>query len=121
MNNETAIERFANYMQEKHLGKENGVTEQELAIRFGVAKRTVRSWMSGVNNDPTIPRLVSTADACYMCATNQEGTEAIAKEYRRVVTEIKKLRVMQKKMGLDGQVKIPLGDDYKEVVEVFEK
>ena len=115
------IEKFANYMQEKHLGKENGVTEQELAIRFGVAKRTVRSWMSGVNNDSTIPRLVSTADACYMCSSKEEGAEAIAKEYRRVVTEIKKLRVMQKKMGLDGQVKIPLGDDYKEVVEVFAK
>ena len=56
-----------------------------------------------------------------MCATNQEGTEAIAKGYKRVVSEIKKLRVMQKKMGLDGQVKINLGDDYKEVVEVFEK
>lgn len=115
------IEKFANFMQEKHFGKENGVTEQELAIRSGVAKRTVRSWMSGVNNDPTIPRLVSTADACYMCATKQEGVEAITKGYKRVITEIKKLRVMQKKMGLDGQVKINLGDDYKEVVEVFEK
>ena len=115
------IEKFANYMQEKHLGKENGVTEQELAIRFGVTKRTVRSWMSGVNNDPTIPRLVSTSDACYMCANTKEGVEAVASSYRFIASVIKKTRVMQKKMGLDGQVKINLGDDYKEVVEVFEK
>lgn len=113
------IEKFANYMQEKHLGKENGVTEQELAIRFGVAKRTVRSWMSRVNSDPTIPRLVSTADACYMCANNNEGKESIAKSFKRIITEIKKIQVMKKKMGLDGQVKINLGDDYKEVVEIF--
>ena len=42
------VEQFANYMQQKHFGKENGITEQTLAIKFGVAKRTVRSWMSRV-------------------------------------------------------------------------
>lgn len=50
-----------------------------------------------------------------------ECERAISNTFKMGVALIKKGRTMAKKMGLNGQVKINLGDDYKEVVEVFEK
>jgi len=109
------------YLKKHHYSKENGISRELLSQKLGVNGGTLKDLRRQINESTEIEKLVSTSRSCYLCKTDAECLEAIRATIMPAVAMIKKARIMAKKMGLNGQVKIPLGDDYKEVVEVFEK
>ena len=56
-----------------------------------------------------------------MCDTKEECEYAIRNTYRVAVALLKKAKQMERRVGLNGQVKIKLGKYYKEVVETFSR
>ena len=56
-----------------------------------------------------------------MCNTEEECKKAIKNTFRTAVSLIKKGNVMAKKVGLNGQIKMALGEDFYDVITTFEK
>jgi DNA-binding transcriptional regulator LsrR (DeoR family) len=114
-------EALTNYLMANHLGKENGISRIELAKKLGIHERELRRLVKAVNESTEIMKLVSTSHACYMCDTKEECERATRNTYRVAISLFKKAKAMEKKVGLNGQIKIDLGEDYKDFVQTFSK
>ena len=111
--------RLANYLRANHLGKENGIKRSNLADFMGITERELRRTIKAINESTEIENLVSTSHCIYMCNTAKECETSIRNTYRVAIALFKKAKAMEKKAGLNGQVKIKLGDDYTDFVQTF--
>lgn len=116
---EPAVYRLYDYLKNNHLGRENGIKKPELAQRLGINERELRKLTKEINTSTELEKLVSTTHCCYMCKTKEECEQSIRNTYRTAITLLKKGKAMERKIGLNGQIKMPLGQYYKEFVETF--
>ena len=112
-------EELYNYLKNKHLGIENGIKKKELSIVVGIDERELRRLTAYINKSNKFEKLISTRGYCYMCRNAEECLSSIINTYKVAVSQFKKAKSMEKKLGLNGQYKIRLGEDYKEFVETF--
>ena len=118
---EPPVQALYKYLKNCHLGEENGITKPELANALDISERDLRRFTKAINEDLKYEKLVSTTHKCYMCNTKEECEKSIRNTYRVAVALFKKAKVMEKKVGLNGQIKINLGDDFKDFVETFKE
>lgn len=119
IHHQSEVYRLYDYLKVNHFGKENGIKRQELAERLGISLRELRRLTKEINESTELEKLVSTSHCCYMCATKEECEKSIRTTYKVAVALFKKAKQMEKKVGLNGQLKIKLGKYYKDVVETF--
>lgn len=115
------VQDFYEYMLQHHLGREHGITKPELAADLNISTRDLRRLTKAVNESAEFSRLVSTTHCCYLCNTKDECRSAIKNTYRVAIALFKKAKKMEKKVGLNGQMKLKLGDDFRDIVETFEE
>ena len=115
------VAKLYNYLKENHLGAENGIKKPELAEKLEISERELRGLTRLINASPEFEKLVSTSYSCFMCNTEEECKKAIKNTFRTAVSHIKKGNVMAKKVGLNGQIKMALGEDFYDVITTFEK
>lgn len=113
------VYRLYDYLKANHLGKANGTKKPELAKILGIKPRELRKLTAEINASTELEKLVSTSHCCYMCETKEECEKSIRTTYKVAVALFKKAKQMEKKVGLNGQLKIKLGKYYKDVVETF--
>ena len=118
---EPAVYRLYDYLKNNHLGRENGIKKPELAQRLGINERELRKLTKEINTSTELETLVSTTHCCYMCKTKEECEKSIRNTFRTAIALIKKGNTMAKKVGLNGQIKMPLGNEFYEIVNTFEK
>ena len=118
---EPAVYRLYDYLKNNHLGRENGIKKPELAQKLGISERELRRLTKEINTSTELEKLVSTTHCCYMCKTKEECEQSIRNTYRTAITLLKKGKAMERKIGLNGQIKMPLGDEFYEIVSTFEK
>ena len=116
---EPAVYRLYDYLKNNHLGRENGIKKPELAQRLGINERELRRLTKEINTSTELEKLVSTTHCCYMCNTKEECEKSIRSTFRTAIALIRKGNTMARKVGLNGQIKMPLGKYYKEFVETF--
>ena len=116
---EPMVYRLYDYLKNNHLGRENGIKKPALAQVLGISERELRKLTKAINESNELEKLVSTTHSCYMCATKEECEKSIRNTYRVAVALFKKAKSMEKKVGLNGQIKLKLGKYYKDVVETF--
>ena len=116
---EPLMYRLYDYLKDNHLGRENGIKKPELAKKFDITERELRKLTKEINTSTELEKLVSTTHCCYMCKTKEECEQSIRNTYRTAITLLKKGKAMERKVGLNGQVKMKLGKYYKDVVETF--
>ena len=116
---EPEVYRLYDYLKNNHFGKENGINKPELAQKLGISERELRKLTKTINESTELEKLISTTHCCYMCETKEECEKSIRNTYRVAVTLFKKAKAMEKKVGLNGQIKLKLGKYYKDVVETF--
>lgn len=109
------------YLSKHHLGIENGIKRKELAEKLDIPERALRKYTSIINASSEFEKLVSTNHSCYVCDSKAECAKAINNTYNVAVSLFLKGKKMEKKVGLNGQIKIDLGDEYKDIVETFSK
>lgn len=119
IHHEPEVYRVYDYLKTHHLGRENGIRKPELADRLGISERQLRKLTKAINESTELEKLVSTTHSCYMCLTKEECERAIRNTYRVAIALFKKAKAMEKKVGLNGQIKLHLGKYYKDVVETF--
>ena len=110
-----------NYLLAHHLGKNRAILRPDLAQEFGVDERTLRKLTQEINSSMNYDKVVSTSHCCYLCATKEECEKAIKNTYKTAITLFKKAKKMEKKVGLNGQIRMPMGEDYKEIIETFKE
>ena len=118
---EPAVYRLYDYLKNNHLGRENGIKKPELAQKLGINERELRKLTKEINTSTELEKLVSTTHCCYMCKTKEECEKSIRNTFRTAIALIKKGNTMAKKVGLNGQIKMPLGNEFYEIVNTFEK
>ena len=115
------VYRYYDELKNNYLGEQNGILAEELADRMGIKPRKQRYILQAINESDELPRLVSTCGKIYMCNTEQECVRAFMNEIRSGLTRLQKGKKMAKKVGLNGQYKLKLGEYYKDFVTVFEE
>lgn len=115
------VYEYYNYLKDCHYGKENGVNRKILADIFHVGLDTQKRILREINESDTLPKLVSTSGAIYMCRTKEECEQAAFNEFKSGLTRLKKGKKMLKKIDMNGQMKMQLGKYYKEAIECFEE
>ena len=110
--------KFYEYLLEKHLGEANGVTKAELSEELGISKRELRYMTKEINEDMRFEKVISVSKKCYICENSAEAIEAIRKTYKAAISLLKKAKRMEKKVSLNGQIK--LGSDEQSIVEWVE-
>jgi len=121
-NNETYLKTIYDYLIENHLGAEKSCTREELATELNINKRQLRRITSEINKSTDFEKLISTKNKTYICNTKDECIGAISNTFKLAITQFKKARAMQKKLGLQGQIKIQLNqDEMQEIIEVYGK
>ena len=118
---EPAVYRLYDYLKNNHLGRENGIKKPELAQKLGISERELRRLTKEINTSTELEKLVSTTHCCYMCNTKEECEKSIRTTFRTGRALIRKGKTMAKKVGLNGQIKMPLGNEFYEIVNTFEK
>ena len=118
---EPMVYRLYDYLKNNHLGRENGIKKPALAQVLGISERELRKLTKAINESNELEKLVSTTHSCYMCATKEECEKSIRNTYRVAVALFKKAKSMEKKVGLNGQIKISVGDEFGDIVNTFEK
>ena len=118
---EPSVYRLYDYLKNNHLGRENGIKKPELAQKLGINERELRKLTKKINTSTELEKLVSTTHCCYMCKTKEECEQSIRNTYRTAITLLKKGKAMERKIGLNGQIKMPLGNEFYEIVNTFEK
>lgn len=113
------VYRLYDYLKANHLGKENGIVRRELAQKLDISERELRRITKEINTSEELEKLVSTTHSCYICNSKEECEKAIKNTYRVAIALFKKAKQMEEKVGLNGQIKLPLGKYYKEFVETF--
>ena len=119
IHHEPEVYRLYDYLQSHHLGQENGIVRPELAYKMGISERQLRKLTKTINESGELEKLVSTTHSCYMCKTKEECEKSIRNTYRVAISLFKKAKEMEKKVGLNGQIKLKLGKNYKDFVETF--
>lgn len=118
---EPDVYRLYDYLKNNHLGRENGIKKPELAQKLGINERNLRKLTKEINTSTELEKLVSTTHCCYMCKTKEECEKSIRNTFRTAIALIKKGNTMAKKVGLNGQIKMPLGNEFYEIINTFEK
>ena len=119
IHHEPEVYRLYDYLKNNHFGKENGINKPQLAQKLGINERDLRKLTKTINESTELEKLISTTHSCYMCETKEECEKSIRNTYRVAVALFKKAKAMEKKVGLNGQIKLKLGKYYKDVVETF--
>ena len=102
-------------------GEGNGIPRPKVAEHFNITPRDLRRITKEINTSPKYEKLVSTTHSCYICDTERECEKTLRNTYRVAVALFKKAKQMERKVGLNGQFRIKLGDDFKDIVETFEE
>ena len=116
---EPLVYRLYDYLQDNPLGREHGIKKPELAKKFDITERELRRLTKEINTSTELEKLVSTTHCCYMCNTKEECEKSIRSTFRTAIALVRKGNIMARKVGLNGQIKMPLGKYYKEFVETF--
>lgn len=119
IHHDPAVYRLYDYLMDNHYGIANGIKKPYLAEKLGISERELRKLTKEINESTELEKLVSTTHSCYMCQTKEECEKSVRNTYRVAIALFKKAKAMEKKVGLNGQIKLKLGKYYKEVVETF--
>lgn len=107
------------FLKKNCMGLENATPKPEVAEYFNLTTRELRKITHEINTSGELEKIISTTHSCYMCKNNDEAEKSIRNTYRMAISLFKKAKAMEKKVGLNNQIKIPLGKYYKEMVETF--
>lgn len=108
------------YLEQNCVGEENAISGRDLAARFRLSERELRSYISDIRTSDELRKVIgSTPKGYFVCADKEEAQKANQTFWAAAFSYLKVARAQEKKAGLDGQYLIALGDYYKQVYDAF--
>lgn len=105
------------YMKSNHIGKDKAIAADELASRFGLSERELRSIVHEIRMSDELEKIIVSTNMGYYLATEGEANAVISRLIKHGAEEIKVARKLAQKVERDGQMKLQLGKYYKDVYE----
>lgn len=116
---EPIVYRIYDELSKNHVGKKNAISGRDLSVKFEISQRQLRDYIHEIRESHLLTKIVLTCNKGYYIPTEEEGTADVKRLFRHSLSTLKIAKATLKKAELEGQCKIPLGDYYKEYVEVF--
>lgn len=122
MKNNSAVKLYEYLKEHNHIGKENGISRDDLAREMGICNIRLKQLRREINERKTeVTKLISTSESIYICANREEEREAIINTYKPAISLFLKAKAMERGSQLNGQIKLDLGEDYEDIVNTFER
>lgn len=97
----------------KHIGKENAISAWELAVKFTITERELRCIIHTIRESSELEKSIGSCNNGYYICTKYDANKAIERLYRQAFSTLKVARALEKKVSINGQGKIPMGDYFK--------
>lgn len=112
--------RVYDYLKENHIGRENSITAENLARKFGVSKRCMREVVNSINLYGEFDKIVCRDNfGIYVAETQDEALAYIATARHRGIAILYEAYKCGQKHQRSGQCKIPFSSYYKEYCETY--
>lgn len=120
----TIVYQVYNYLKNNNIGIDNAISNEKLATEFFTKKREIRRIVNEINNTNSLDDLnaiVCSGNKGYWIATEQDYKIYLDRHWKAIKTSLKRLNSISKKISLDNQYKMKLGEYYSEFVETFKE
>lgn len=102
----------------KRVGRENAIPAWALAQVCGISsQRALREIIHEIRNSGELEKAIGSCNKGYYICTEEDCENAIKRLYRQAFSTLKVARALEKKVGMNGQGKLKLGDYYAEFVK----
>ena len=100
-----------------HIGKKNAISADELCAKFGIEERKLRDYISEIRRSGELEKVVASSNKGYFICTEEEADKANERLYSQAFSLLKTANANEKKVGRNGQMKMRLGEFYKDTFE----
>lgn len=108
------------FLVANHLGEEKKIKKSVLAFELGINERLLRKFTQYINSDPQFDKIISTKHGCFICNNREEAEDTIRNTYNMAISLIKKAKVMEQKVGLNGQIRMNLDNaELTDIIKTF--
>lgn len=97
-----------------HVGRNNAISATELSAKFNLSKRGLREVIHTIRNSNELEKVIGSSNSGYYICTEEDCEKAIERIFRQAISTFKVGHSMKKKIALNGQAKIKMGDYYKD-------
>lgn len=108
-------DHMKNYVRE-----ENAIKARDLAAQFNITERHLRDVMHTIRTSDELTRTIGSSPRGYfICKDKVEFERSNNTLYAAAFSYLKAARANEKKAGMDGQLKLKLGQFYQEEFHAF--
>lgn len=113
------VYRIYDYLKENHVGKENAISGADLSAKFDISQRKLREVINEIRNSQELEKIVASSNTGYFICTQEEFRRANNRLLSTARNLLRTVQSNERKAGLDGQMKIQLGEFYKDTFQAF--
>lgn len=99
-----------------HVGMKNRIGAKELAKKFGISQRALRDIIHEIRESHELEKAIGSYGGYFVC-TEEDCEKAINRLYRQAFSTLKVARALEKKVAMNGQGKLKLGEYYADFVK----
>lgn len=97
-----------------HVGRENSISAKDLASKFSMGERALREVIHEIRDSGELEKAIGCCEKGYYVCTQEDAQSAIKRLYRQAFSTLKVARALEKKVGMNGQGKIKIGEYFSE-------
>lgn len=101
----------------RHVGRDRAISAKELSAKFYMSERALREVIHTIRESGELEKAIGCSSAGYFVCTEEDCEKAIKRLYRQAFSTLKVARALEKKVGMNGQGKLKLGEYYAEFVK----
>lgn len=111
--------RIYDYLKQNHVGKENAISGKKLSAKFNIRERALREVINEIRNSQELEKIVASSNNGYFICTKEEFRQANNRLLHTACNLLRTVRANEHKAGMDGQMKMKLGEFYKDTFQAF--
>lgn len=116
---EPIVYRVYDYLKNNHVGKDSAISGVDLAEKFNISQRKLREIVNEIRNSQELEKIVASSNSGYFICAQEEFKQANNRLLSTAFNLLKTARANERKAGLDGQMKMQLGEFYKDTFQAF--
>lgn len=96
------------------VGRDSAIRARDLAAKFNISERALREVIHTIRESGELEKSIGSSANGYFICTEEDCEKAINRLYRQAFSTLKVARALEKKVGMNGQMKLKLGEYFKE-------
>lgn len=105
------------FLKNHHVGKKNAISAKSLSWILSISERDLREIIHEIRESKELELCIGSCNKGYYICTEEDYENAIKRLYRQAFSTLKVARALEKKVGMNGQGKLKLGEYYAEFVK----